>query len=171
MNVVLSGLWVGAAIIASILLLAQTIFAASSAQANGLREASRITLERARTRVSVASMNATDASGGTNIAVRVDNKGEISIVKAAEMDVLVRYTQTNGSLKVERLAYSASCAPPDNQWCRFSLVPDALNPALWDPGEQAQIDVRLVPAVQVGTTATIVVVTPNGISAIGNLVY
>lgn len=167
MNVVLSGVWVLAMIIVSGLMLAQTIFGTSAVQADAFRSASRVSIERARTRISVAGSSPSDQSGGTNLAVTADNNGEVTVVQATEMDILVRYTQGDGNLAIKRLSY-VSCPAGDNQWCRTSLSPDSHNPALWDPGETVSLGLRVVPTIQAGSTYTVVVVAPNGISGVGS---
>ncbi len=164
---VLAGLWVMATLIVSTVLLAQTLFGTSSVQGAALLDASRTAVERGRTRLSVASIVSSDAGGGTNVTITADNIGEVSIVNSAQMDMLVRYTQDDGSLLAERLTYG-TCAPGTNQWCLQSMSPDTFNPGLWDPGERATLQLRLAPQVKSGTTATVVVVAPNGISAVGN---
>lgn len=168
MATVVGGLWVIATLLLSVLLLGQTLFGTSSVQGAALLVASRTAVERARTAISIANATSADVGSGTDVTVTANNTGGVSIFKASQMDMLIRYTAVDSSLVVRRLTYSTSCALTEGQWCLNTLTPDSFNPGAWDPGELAQFKLRLVPAVQCDTTLTVVAVAPNGISGLGN---
>lgn len=171
MNQVLSAVWVMAALIGSALVLMQAIFGTTSVQAGALQDATRVTIERSQTRLTIGDLTGGDLLLGTNLTVPVANTGEVSIQEPAEMDVFIQYTQVNNQRVVKRLAHASSfvsCSLVADQWCLESLSPDSIDPQIWDPNEEATLKLRVQPGIKKNTIATIVVVTPNGITAIGS---
>ncbi|MBI4282197.1 MAG: hypothetical protein HY672_01750 [Chloroflexi bacterium] len=168
MSIVVAGLWIAVTLLAAILMMAYTLFSTSMAQGDAFRNASRVTMERVRTRISVANINNSLDGEGTSVTVYANNTGETLISRPSQMDILVRYTQADGSLDIKRLAYADSCPPTGDEWCIDGWSPDSFNPSLWDPGEQATLDLKLTPSMLCQSPATVVIVAPNGITALGN---
>ena len=128
-------------------------------QAISLLEATDLRGDQLVTLISIASVE-----GDSPITVRVDNIGDTAIVKAAQMDVFMRYIpETGNDPLVKRLTHVAG-SPNDNQWSIVSISPDTFNPGLWDPGEQAELELNPVPNANEGSTHTVVVATPEGVS-------
>lgn len=168
MSIVVAGLWVAVTLLAGILTMGYTIFSTSMAQGDAFRDASRLTLERARTRISVANINNSLDGEGTSVTVYANNTGETLISRPSQMDILVRYTQADGSLAVKRLVYATACPPAGDGWCIAGWSPDSFNPSLWDPGEQATLNLNLAPSMLCQSPATVVIVAPNGVTTLGN---
>jgi hypothetical protein len=80
------------------------------------------------------------------------------------MDVIGRYIEPSGTLHIQRFPYVASDPPGNDQWTIASISPDAFNPGLWDPGERATFKLKVSPPIQIGSVATVVLATPNGVS-------
>lgn len=164
MSVVLGGVWVLAIFLVSALVLAMTIFSAGFTQGDALKGAAILDGERLRTSISIASTTNSTAAGVTTVTLLVDNTGGVTVGKRQEMDVIIRYIGPTGTLNITWLPFVASDPPGNNQWTIASIIPDAFNPGLWDPGERATFKLKVAPAITSGSVATVVVATPNGVS-------
>ena len=170
MSVVIAGVL----IIGTFLLVAWTISATvldtGTTQATALRQASELRADRLGTLISITSVTSLDSGDGTNLTVVVKNTGAVSVSKFTDMDVLVQYTTPPGDLAIKRLSYVTGTSGND-EWSLCSgdplvcsISPDVFNPNIWDPDEAATISLRVVPLVKVGTSGTVVVVVPEGVS-------
>jgi hypothetical protein len=153
-----------ATLLVTVLLLGGATLTMGWAQASALQDAAELQGERARTEIGITRITSGDSGGGTNVTVQVKNRGATTFGNRPSMDVMVRYTSYLDQLEVKRLTYTSG-TPGDNQWTVSSISPDVFNPDLWDPEETATLSLRVVPKVKSGTTATVVVATPNGVSA------
>ena len=103
--------------------------------------------DRARTSLEMVSAE----GGGGNLTVQVKNTGITSVFDYDHVD-FARLTYTEGALG-------------DNQWKKTSITPDSFQPGAWNPEEVITLDALLSPTQKADTTATVAVVTPNGIAA------
>jgi hypothetical protein len=81
------------------------------------------------------------------------------------MDVIVQYTDSSDNLVRRSLGYNDS-GIGNNQWTQGvpGVTPDILNPGMWDSDETFTMDLRVAPDVKSGTSAVIVVGTPQAAS-------
>jgi archaellum component FlaF (FlaF/FlaG flagellin family) len=131
-----------------------------SGQTNWSQEAGQRRENQLGADVAIVTAGATSLSCGTYSGlykVRVANTGPRPVTELSDMDVLVDYTGATGSRVANRLTYGPG-------WTVTSLSPDVRNPNLWDPEETASISFNPGPAFAVGSTGSVVVVTPKGLS-------
>ena len=164
----------GTLVIVVFLLVASLTFGAvlgtTSTQGASLRDASESRVSQVAAAISISSTLAADSSGGTHITVTVANTGTISYGDFSNMDVITKYLNSTGDQEVKRLVYvckdlcGAPGNPGDNQWTISGISPDSYNPKMWDPDESATMLLRVVPVVKAGSSGTVVVVVPGGVS-------
>ena len=177
MSMAVSGVLVLGVFLLSALTLIGTLVDVGNAQGVSLHESSDTLGARLATLISITGISTSDGGSWTEVTVTVDNPGSTPVTSFSDMDVLIRYTTSTGDLTVGRLKY-ATGTPSDNEWSVCSgnpvtcaISPDAHNPNIWDPDEEATLSLRLAPEVQAGTTGTVVVVTPVGVSDLANFAY
>lgn len=131
-----------------------------SGQTNWSQEAGQRRENQLGADVAIVTAGATSLSCGTYSGlykVRVANTGPRPVAELTDMDVLVDYTGATGSRVANRLAYGTG-------WTVSSISPDLRDPNLWDPEETASITFDPGPAFTAGSTGTVVVATPQGLS-------
>lgn len=163
----------GAFIIGTFLVVAALSFTdilgTSATQDDSLRQASELRASQVTAGISVSSTSAVASGGGTDVTVLVYDEGSSSYADFSQMDVLVQYTTDTGDWEVKHLEYvcmqlcGGSGDPGQDEWTISSISPDTYNPNVWDPDETATLLLRVVPAAQAGTSATVLVVVPEGI--------
>lgn len=163
MSLVIAGLLVVAVILSGFGLMAGSQVQAWYTQMEAMGAALERQGARARTALSAVSATATSDGSGTLVQVAVDNTGAETIHPPREMDVIVLYTAVDGSTVLRRLVYTPD-PPGANEWTLLSLSPDRGNPGMWDPDEQATLELNLVPPAKAGTTGLVVIGTPNGVT-------
>ncbi len=161
MSALIAGVLVIATFLLASVLMFGTFLTSSASQAQSLKDMGRVNLERTGSAISIISATVTSTGSGTNLTVLLDNTGSRSVGNFAQMDVIVQYTDPDDDQVGVYLTYLAS-GLGDNQWTNpvTGITPDTFNPRMWDPDETLTINLRLVPAVKVGTSALVVVATP-----------
>ena len=149
----------------SALALSWSLLGTGLSQGEAISELADSKSDRIRTDISLVQESATSTPTETVITVKADNDGSVTIVKKGLMDIFVDYTAADGQVIAKRLTYSSNSPVGANEWTTTSISPDAFNPDLWDPGEQASFELRVTPKIKSGSTATVVVVTPNGVDS------
>ena len=170
MSIAIPGILVIATLLLAWVIISASVLDTGTTQAVSLSQTSGLRAERLGTLISITSANPVTTGGGTNVTVVVKNTGAVSVSKFPDMDVLVRYTLETGDLATKRLSYVTGTAGTD-EWSLCSggpmvcsISPDAFNPNIWDPDETATLSMRVVPEMKSGTSGTVVVVVPGGIS-------
>ncbi len=161
MSVVIASALLIGTLILSALPLMSSLVGTSFAQGDALGDMAETRGQRLRTSILVTSASTAD---GTTINVQATNNGSVSIVSKAAMDVIIEYTSAPGTEIAQRLTYNAVAAGA-NEWTMTSISPDVFNPGLWDPGEQAAFELQISPAMKTSSSASVVVVTPNGVDS------
>ena len=167
----MSSLIPGLLIIASFLVASMIMFGTflfiSTTQSESLKDLGKVSRERAGSVISIssASINSSTPDSSTDITVSVDNTGSQSVADFNQMDVIVQYTDSSDNLVRRSLGYNDS-GIGNNQWTQGvpGVTPDILNPGMWDSDETFTMDLRVAPDVKSGTSAVIVVGTPQGAS-------
>ncbi|MFQ6027755.1 MAG: hypothetical protein ACE5Q6_09720 [Dehalococcoidia bacterium] len=167
MSSLISGILVIAAFLVSSVLIFGTFLTTSVTQSQSLKELAKINQEKLRSELSITSASVTSAvsASGTEMTLVVDNTGSQSGVSFDQMDVIIEYTDSSDNLVRTYLSYNAAGAG-DNQWTSGATgsTPDSFNPNLWDPDESFALDLRVVPELKGGSSALVVVGTPQGVN-------
>ena len=147
-----------------------TVLVTTTTQATSLSEASEVKAAQVGAVIAITSTSTGDVVGGTEITVVVDNSGATSYGDISQLDVLAKYTNSTGDQEVGRLVYVCKqlCGNPGNpgndEWTVSTISPDSYNPRMWDPDETATLSLKVAPKVKSGTSGTVVVVLPEGVS-------
>jgi hypothetical protein len=167
----MSSLIPGLLIIASFLVASMIMFGTflfiSTTQSESLKDLGKVSRERVGSAIGISSASITSSAPGssTDITVSVDNTGSQSVADFNQMDVIVQYTDSSDNLVRRSLGYNDS-GIGNNQWTQGvpGVTPDILNPGMWDSDETFTMDLRVAPDVKSGTSAVIVVGTPQAAS-------
>ena len=105
-------------------------------------------------------------SDGAMVEVMLRNDGDTKLADFDQWDVILQYTADDGS----HTAWYPYVEPAffglwQNKWTYHSILSDAFDPDILNPGEEVVIRVSVLPAVATGTTNQVVIATPNGIAA------
>ncbi len=163
MSALIAGVLIIATFLLASVLMFGTFLTSSSTQAQSLKDLGQINSERVGSAITItsATVTVTSTGSGTDMTILLDNTGSQSVGNFAQMDVIVQYTDPDDVQVGKYLTYLASSLG-DNQWTNpvTGITPDTFNPRMWDPDETLTINLRLVPAVKVGTSVLVVVNTP-----------
>lgn len=107
-------------------------------------------------------------SSGAVIEVTLRNTGDVKLADFSRWDVIVEYYQAAGDFYIRRLAYSPDMLN-DNQWQvggiyanAAALTPEAFDPAIFNPGEELIVQMKVLPPVGPSTTNRATVSVTNG---------
>ncbi len=170
MSIVISGALIIVTFLLVSMLIFNTFLGTTTTQGASLRDASEFQAAQVAADISITSTSASDSGGGTKITVTGDNDGSASFGVFSQMDLLTKYTNSTGDQEIKRLAYVCKelCGgtgdPGNDQWTISSISPDSYNPKMWDPDEVATIVMKVVPVVKSGTSGTVAVVVPGGVT-------
>ena len=170
MSITISGAFIVAVFLLVAILTFSTVLGTTTDQGNSLRESTDSRVGQVSGSLSIASSNATNSGDGTNVTISVDNTGAMSYASPSTMDLLTKYTNSTGDSVTKSLVYVCkqlcgnSGNPGDDEWTISAINPDSHNPKMWDPDETTTLDLRVVPPVKTGTSGTVVVVVPSGVS-------
>jgi archaellum component FlaF (FlaF/FlaG flagellin family) len=148
-------------------LLFSSFLSGTSTQAGSLRDLaqSRQALARSSINITSGAVTSPATATATDVRVLVDNVGAQSVANFSRMDVIVQYTDALDNPVRAYLAYNGAVVA-DNRWTNpvTGIAPDTFNPRMWDPDEVFTIDLRVAPAIKSGTSALVVVATPQAAS-------
>jgi len=145
-------------LILTVVTLSERYFSAQDAIMESWQEAEERAVERARTDISPVSAETTPLGNGVRIKLR--NEGDAKLADFDRWDVILRYTGVDG--------YHAEWYPHNSgvkQWT--NTIYENFEPGILNPEEEMLIEVwfPLSSAVSSPTTNTVVIATPNGITA------
>ena len=125
--------------------------------------------EQLKTEINIDSINQAD---GQNIYVTLNNTGHEKIRDFSRMDVIVHYYTPGGgpegTLKIIWIPYTDQGTPNDNEWTVTGISPAAINPGIFDPGEEMTIWIKISsgdPVMEGSVNNWLQITTPNGVSA------
>ena len=98
-----------------------------------------------------------------NITVRMRNDGQTVVADWARMDVVVQYFSESGTRYVRWMPYTSG-ALQSNTWTLVNIENDSFEPGVLNPGEIAEIQIRINPLMGAGTNAWVIVSTENGVT-------
>ena len=164
MGTVLAGMVVITTFLLASVLMFGAFLSASVSQGESLRVLTHVSSERLGSALTITSASVVTPAG-PDVAVQVDNSGSQSVARFGDLDVILRYTDTDNTAALMYLAYTSGVLG-SNQWtiATTGVQPDNFNPGMWDPGETLPIDLRGSPAIKSGIAAEVVVGTPWGVN-------
>ena len=115
--------------------------------------------EQARTKLQFVSA----AGGSGDLTLKINNTGLTSVLDFAEMDFIVEYIDSADNQISTHLTYTTGVLA-NNEWKKISISPDTNQPEAWNPNETITLDALLSPAQKGDSTASVTVVTPNGMT-------
>lgn len=121
--------------------------------------------ELLKTEIEITNIS-TDTVNRT-IQVSLQNKGSTKIGDFTYMDVIVTYQNESGARKTVWIPYQEGEIPSNNAWIKMNIVPDLINPGVFDSGEEMKLQVRLDASDPIRNSSLnwLLVATPNGIKA------
>jgi flagellar protein FlaF len=130
--------------------------------ANSVIEMQENKNEMLKTEIEVTNASNMDTE---NILVYLQNTGSTKIGDFTYMDVIVTYQNESGDMKTVWIPYHEGEVPSNNRWTKMEIVPDLINPGVFDPGEKMKLQVRLDSSDPVGNSSEnwLLVAAPNGI--------
>ncbi|WP_440947549.1 hypothetical protein ACSAZL_04570 [Methanosarcina sp. T3] len=119
--------------------------------------------EMAKTEIEITGVS-TDS---VDILVSLQNTGSTKIGDFTYMDVIVTYQNESGSIKTVWIPYQESEILSRNRWTKVNIVPDLINPGVFDPGEEMEVQIRLDSSDPIGNSSVnwFLVAAPNGAKA------
>lgn len=120
-----------------------------------------LTGEQSRTKLEFVSA----AGGAADLTIKIKNTGLTSVFDFAAMDFIVEYTDASDNQISTHLTYTTG-ALANNEWKKITISPDTNQPDAWNPNETITLDALLFPVQKEDSTATVSVVTPNGVAAV-----
>ncbi|HWO73984.1 MAG TPA: hypothetical protein VNN21_10545 [Dehalococcoidia bacterium] len=150
---------IGAIILAAIGILGRDSLHAYDEMGLSLREMETRIVARAGTQL-VVTQTSVDPSGGV-VTVSLRNDGRTRIGDFAALDVILTYYSAPASQVNVWLPYSAS-GPATNAWTLLSILNDAYEPGILNPGETANLRLDVSPSIAAGQTNSLVIATELG---------
>lgn len=107
------------------------------------------------------------STDSVDILVALQNAGSTKIGDFTYMDVIVTYQNESGNIKTVWITYQESEILAKNRWTKVDIVPDLINPGVFDPGEEMEVQVRLDSSDPIGNSSVnwLLVAAPNGAKA------
>jgi len=163
-GILVAGILVITTFLVSSSLMFGTLLSGSVEQTQSLKDLAVINKKLAGSALNITSA-AVDTPGGGDVTVVVDNTGSESVFDFADMDVILKYTDGSNISTLTYLTYD-SVAAGANEWTVpvTGVQPDSFNPNVWDSDEVLTIDINVSPTIKSGTSAQVVVGTPQGVA-------
>lgn len=116
-----------------------------------------------KTEINITNIT-TDSVG---ILVYLQNTGSTKIGDFTYMDIIVTYQNESCDMKTVWIPYQEGEIPSNNRWTKMEIVPDLINPGVFDPGEKMKLQVRLDSSNPIGNSSVnwLLVTAPNGAKA------
>lgn len=169
MGILVAGILVITTFLVASSLMFGSLLNGSVEQTQALKELAVINKKLAGSALNITSA-VVDTPGGGDVTLVVDNSGSESVFNFAHMDVIIRYTDDSDNSILKYLTFN-SVAAGANEWTVpvTGVQPDAFNPDVWDSDEVLTIDIQVSPNIKTGTSAHVVVGTPQGVADQSNL--
>jgi hypothetical protein len=116
-------------------------------------------VERTGTQLTV--QNASVDASGDFVTFDLANEGQTRIASFNRLDLIVTYYEAPASPVSAWLPYNAG-GPAANTWTLLSIVDDAFEPGILNPGETAQLRLDLNPGIAAGESNSLVISTELG---------
>ena len=129
--------------------------------ANSVIEMQENKNEMLKTEIEVT--NASINTENMTALVSLQNTGSTKIGDFTCMDVIVTYQNESDDIKTVWIPYQES----EIRWTKKEIVPDLINPGIFDPGENMKLQIWLDPSDPIKNSSEnwLLVAAPNGIKA------
>ncbi|KKG02393.1 hypothetical protein [Methanosarcina mazei] len=106
------------------------------------------------------------STDGVDILVSLKNTGSTKIGDFTYMDIIVAYQNESNSMETVWIPYQEEVLC-ENNWTKMGIIPDFINPGVFDPGEEMELIVRLNVSDLSGYSSIkwLLVTAPNGVKA------
>lgn len=135
--------------------------------ANGLSE-SVIEMQENRNEILKTEIEVRNVStDGMDLLVSLQNTGSTKIGDFAYMDIIVTYQNESGANKTVWIPYQEGEVTSESWWKESDIVPDMINPGIFDPGEEMKLQVRMDESDPLASSSInwLLVTAPNGVKA------
>ena len=156
-----------AIIMAGTLGMAQSTLSSVDAASASWQQAEARMGEMRRTDLALVAVSV--QSAGAVVQITLENDGEIHLNDFPHWNVVVQYYGTDDNYYISRLPYTDG-ALGNNHWTVTGIFldaaasdPEVFEPGILNPEEEAVFQIKIDPAVKVGSTNLVSVATPNGI--------
>jgi archaeal flagellar protein FlaF len=153
--------------VATILLASYVCSKGGFYMADGLAN-SVVEMQESRSEMLKTEIEITDiSSNSVDIRVSLQNTGSTKIGDFTYMDVIVTYQNESGDIKTVWIPYQEGETLSENRWTKLDIVPDMINPGVFDPGEEMELRIRLDALDPPGNSSInwLLVAAPNGVKA------
>ena len=114
-------------------------------------------LARVESDIALTSTAQTNNEQCDTFTVQANNAGNVTVPDLSEVDLIVEYNDASSNKVSSWLAHSTG-------WTVTSISPDTRDPDAWNPAETATISFTLNTEAKDGTSGTVIVANPLGIS-------
>jgi len=153
--------------VATILLASYVCSKGGFYMANGLTD-SVIEMQENKNEILKTEIEVTNVStDGVDVLVSLKNTGSTKIGDFTYMDIIVTYQNETGTMKTAWIPYQGGKVISKNKWTDLDIVPDLINPGVFDPGEEMELQIRLNSSDPIGNSSVnwLLVAAPNGVKA------
>ena len=107
------------------------------------------------------------STDGGILLVSLQNTGSTKIGDFTYMDIIVTYQNESGINKTVWVPYQEGKVLSENRWAKSDIHPDLINPGVFDPGEEMELQVRMDESDPVRNSSInwLLVAAPNGVKA------
>lgn len=151
----------------ALIILSSVVMMTSTLQSTSKMAASLQAMNSEFDLISATSISASSADyyGGA-ISLSVYNGGQSNLWNFSQWDIIAQYDDGEATY----LAYTTGTVAGDNQWAVTGIdiaggLPEIFDPGILNPGEYLQLQVELVPELEVGQSARLTIATPDGVRA------
>lgn len=131
--------------------------------ANSVMEMQENENEIMKTEIEIINISADEAE----IFMYLNNTGSTKIGNFDYMDVIVKYSNTSGTVKTIWIPYQEDAGILENKWIVGNISPDLVNPGILDPGEEMELQILLEDSLKNESVNWLLVAAPNGAKASG----
>ena len=131
------------------------------------KDAQRANLDQRRTNFSLVRA---DANAGI-VNVYLENSGQLQLDSYQDWDIIAQYYDQNGAYTIKSLYYMPGTMAEPNKWTVYSIYssqalsgPEVFQPRIVDPGEVAELQIKLAPAPGPGRMGWIIISSGNGLT-------
>lgn len=130
---------------------------------NSIMEMQENENEILKTEIEITNISKDEAG----IFVSLHNTGSTKIGDFDYMDVIVKYSNTSGTVKTMWIPYEENVSTLKNNWKVENISPSMVNPGILDPGEEMKLQILLEDSLENESVNWLLVATPNGAKASG----